>query len=354
MNIPSYITKTAALLALSILASTSVRAGNEDRAGQAGAPELLINPWAASAGWGMASMAGATGIDATFLNVAGIARNTSKFELGFNHTNYWAGIGISAAGFNARVSEESVFGITLMTLNSGDIDRTTVEAPSGNTEGTFSFGNTIIGIQYAKNFTPAISGGINMKIVNEGTADISATGVAIDVGVQYFAGDNEKMKFGVALKNIGAKMSFTGDGDDQSLLSGSGDFNQTYEYRESQFELPVQMVISGSYDFQLDSINKITPAAAFTSNSFIKDRLSIGAEYAYKENLKVHVGYDHEAGVFDDYENGRTTALTGLSAGFVFSLPVGALKDQQLSVSYAYRSADPFKSPHAFGLNLKL
>ena len=27
-------------------------AGNEDRSGQAGAPELLINPWAASAGWG--------------------------------------------------------------------------------------------------------------------------------------------------------------------------------------------------------------------------------------------------------------------------------------------------------------
>ena len=48
-------------------------AGNKDRSGQAGAAELLINPWAASSGWGNAGMSKVHGLDAMFGNVAGIS-----------------------------------------------------------------------------------------------------------------------------------------------------------------------------------------------------------------------------------------------------------------------------------------
>ena len=48
-------------------------AGNEDRSGQAGAPELLINPWAASSGWGNAGMSFVKGVEAMYGNVAGIS-----------------------------------------------------------------------------------------------------------------------------------------------------------------------------------------------------------------------------------------------------------------------------------------
>src|SRR6185369_9258244 len=91
---------SAALLA-GVLSSGSVFAGNQDRAGQAGATELLINPWARSSGWGGANVAGVHGLDAQFLNVAGTAF-TKKTELLFAHTNYLkgAGIGINSFGFS--------------------------------------------------------------------------------------------------------------------------------------------------------------------------------------------------------------------------------------------------------------
>ena len=56
-----------------LLAIPQAKAGNEDRAGSAGATELLINPWARSSGWGSAGVSSVKGLEATFLNVAGLA-----------------------------------------------------------------------------------------------------------------------------------------------------------------------------------------------------------------------------------------------------------------------------------------
>ena len=51
--------KSIVIVSLTILVlgySNTVFAGNKDRTGQAGATELLINPWASTAGWGNAGM----------------------------------------------------------------------------------------------------------------------------------------------------------------------------------------------------------------------------------------------------------------------------------------------------------
>jgi hypothetical protein len=53
--------------------STFSFAGNEQRAGQAGASELLINPWARSSGWAGANVAGVRGLEGIYSNVAGLA-----------------------------------------------------------------------------------------------------------------------------------------------------------------------------------------------------------------------------------------------------------------------------------------
>jgi hypothetical protein len=55
---------------LIITIASPVFAGNKDRSGQAGASELLINPWARSAGWGNSNMARVRGLEAMWGNVA--------------------------------------------------------------------------------------------------------------------------------------------------------------------------------------------------------------------------------------------------------------------------------------------
>src|SRR5262245_38312831 len=87
-------TKIFLALAVAGLLYGDVKAGNPDRAGQAGATELLVNPWARSSGWGGANSGSVRGLEALFLNVAGTAA-VKKTEAGFSHCMYLKGSDIS-------------------------------------------------------------------------------------------------------------------------------------------------------------------------------------------------------------------------------------------------------------------
>src|ERR1700744_1815197 len=68
-------------------------AGNKDRTGQAGAPELLINPWAPSSGLFGLNTASVGGVEAMKLNIAGLAQDSST-EVGLSHGIYLSGTNI--------------------------------------------------------------------------------------------------------------------------------------------------------------------------------------------------------------------------------------------------------------------
>ena len=109
-------------------------AGNEDRAGSAGATELLINPWARSSAWGSAGISSVNGLEAIFLNVAGLAY-ADKTEIQFSRTNWLGsvtGIGLNSAGLAQRVGESGVIGISFTSMNYGDLQITTTELPEGS------------------------------------------------------------------------------------------------------------------------------------------------------------------------------------------------------------------------------
>ncbi len=137
-------------------------AGNEDRSGQAGAPELLINPYAASAGWGNAGMSFVKGVEAMYGNVAGLS-GIKSLDVNFSHTDWLKGsdVRISAFGLAVRVGESSVLGLSFFTLNPGRIQETTTDSPDGSGLGTFKPSLMNINIAFAKSFSNSISGGFN-------------------------------------------------------------------------------------------------------------------------------------------------------------------------------------------------
>ncbi|MBW6460652.1 MAG: hypothetical protein K0B08_08770, partial [Bacteroidales bacterium] len=75
-----------------VFINTESYAGNKDRSGQAGAPELLINPWAGSMGWGSVNTSNVRGVESMFANIAGLAF-VSNLELGFTQTTWLKGSG---------------------------------------------------------------------------------------------------------------------------------------------------------------------------------------------------------------------------------------------------------------------
>jgi hypothetical protein len=322
-------------------------AGNKDRSGQAGASELLINPWARGNGWGNANVASVRGLEGIWTNIAGTAF-TPRTELIFSHTNWLSGSGvdINSFGFSQKVGEGGALSMAVMSMAFGEVDITTVDQPDGGI-GTYTPSLMNINIGYAKAFSNSIYGGLNVKIISESIADISAQGIAIDAGIQYVTGAAENVKFGITLKNLGPTMRFSGDGLSFRGFIPGQESQFTVEQRSEDFEMPSALCIGAAYDFLFSEISRLTVAGNFQSNSFTKDQFMVGAEYAYKEVLMLRGGFTYEDGLFDDVE--RTSVYTGPSAGLTVQIPLNKENGSVFSVDYAYRTTNPFDGTHTIG-----
>ncbi|MBL0054068.1 MAG: PorV/PorQ family protein [Bacteroidetes bacterium] len=335
------------------LISTGSFAGNPERSGAAGATELLINPFARSAGWGGANTAGVRGLDAQFWNVAGLAF-TKKTEIAFNHTQWLkgSGININSFGLAQHVGQSGVIGIGIMSMGFGDIEYTTTDLPEGGI-GTFSPQFFNMGLSYSKEFSNSIYGGITLRVISEAIADVKTQGLGFDAGIQYVTGfnpDKDNLKFGISLRNVSAPLKYSGDG---LAIRGTLQNGATLglEQKSGEFELPSLINIGVSYDFKLAEMHRLTTAFNFTANSFSQNQYILGLEYGFKSLFMLRAGYVYEGDVTDSEL--RTTALTGLNVGLSFELPLGK-SGKAVGLDYAYRATNPFDGCHSIGARLRL
>ena len=346
--------KAIVFIAIMILPFQDSLAGNEQRAGQAGASELLINPWARTSGWAGANIAGVRGVEGMYSNVAGLAF-VQKTELVFSSASWLQISGfnnavsnISSFGIAQKVGESGVLGLSVMNMDFGEIEITTVDLPDGGI-GTFSPKFMNIALSYAKIFSNSIYGGMTIKMISEQISNVGANGISLDAGIQYVTGKKDNLKFGISLKNVGPRMSFTGDGlSFRGFASDEDDYKMTVEQRSSELELPALLNIGLSYDINVLR-HRLTGAGTFTSNSFQKDQYRLGGEYSYREMFMVRLGYTFEDGI--STPSSRTNALRGPSGGFTLELPIGA---NTFGLDYSYRHTDPFQGSHSIGARINL
>jgi len=343
------------LTATLIFADYQGFAGNEDRAGQAGATELLINPWTRSSGWGGINVSHVKGMEAQFNNVAGLAF-TKKTDIHFSYTDWLKGadVKINSFGLAQKVGETGVLALSVMSMNFGDIQITTTDNPEGGI-GKFKPQFINLGLSYAKSFSNSIYGGLTLRVISQSSSDVKAQGVAFDAGIQYVTGFNEakdNLKFGIALKNVGTPMKYSGDG-----LSFRGDppvattYQQTIQSRTEKFELPSLISIGAGYDWKAAEHHRVTFVGSFTSNSFTYDQFGIGVEYSFKELFSLRGGYLTEQNIGNDED--RLTALSGLNGGISVDIPLGK-GGKKLGIDYSYRSTEYFDGSHGLGLRLML
>ncbi|MBR6091256.1 MAG: PorV/PorQ family protein [Bacteroidales bacterium] len=334
------------------LTSTELFAGNKDRAGQAGASELLVNPWAVSSGWGNAGMASVKGVDAMWSNVAGISF-VNTMDLNFSYTNWLAGSGTSIASFGGlvRVSESIVAGLSFMSMSFGTIEKTTTENPDGGI-GTFKPNLMNINIAVAKSFSNSIHGGFVLKIINEQIADMSGTGVALDAGIQYVTGLTDNIHFGISLKNIGPTMKYKGDGLSIKTLLEGMESSITVVQRADEFELPTQLNIAAAYDFNFADASRLTIAFNFNSNAFSKDQFIVGLEGSFRDILLLRGGYTFEKGIFKNIEDADCSNVNkGLSLGASVQAPLNK-KGLKVCLDYSYRNTAHWKGTHSIGARI--
>ena len=338
---------------LLVLSVSSIFAGNPDRQGEAGAGQLLLNPWARSAGLHTMTTASVTGVESMQLNIAGLSR-INKTQILFGNTQYLRGSGVSlnSIGLSQKVGENSAFGISLMAVDFGDIPITTTNQPEGiGANYSPSFFN--MGLGYSYTFQNKISVGILMRGVSETLADISSFGFALDAGVQYVSGKKDEFKLGISLRNIGSPMKFGGEGLSFTQNAPEGNYNLTFNVRPANYELPSMLNLGLSYDFYLAPKIVLTTVGNFTSNSFAQDQLGGGFDLAIGNYFSVRAGYKYE---FGQGKNGGINASLdkGLCAGFSVDVPLKKNSTNKLAIDYGYRHTTRWSGSHSIGVSINL
>lgn len=353
-----------------LVSGQSAMAGNDTKRGQAGATELLINPWSRSTGWNAANSGGIRGVESMLVNIAGLSY-LNKVDIAASTQFYMSGAGIqvNALGLGARVSDNGVLGVSFQSISLGDFQQTTVNQPDGT---GFNFSPTLfnLGLGYSQKFSNSISGGIMVRTTYQSIPNASALGVSIDAGIQYATGDQERFKFGIALRNVGPKMRYSGEGlgfrTDRDFIS------YTAQSKVAPFEMPALLSIGAGYDVVKQTDHRLTAAATFVSNSYTRDLFQPGIEYAWREMFMLRSGYQ----IYQDFAQvggDATDVHTGLAAGASFLLPLSKKNDGDvalditdgaqakadknsavLSIDYSFRATSIYKGTHSVGLTLNL
>jgi hypothetical protein len=318
----------ACLLIISVVSL----AGNKNRQGTAGAQELLIPVGARGLAVGSSGIASATGIDAIYWNPAGIVRTESNVEAMFSQMQYVADIGVSYGALNVNAGSFGNIAFTIKSLSFGDISRTTEDFPDGTGE-TFSPTFVTTGITYGKLLNDRISVGVTFNLIAEQIMSSSATGMGINAGVQYNGLAMPGLKLGIAVKNIGPNMTFSGSNLYRFGTIEADRDAQYYKVDAASFELPTTMEIGLAYEKKIGDQHNFLLSTTFQNNNYSTDEYKFGGEYGYDNLLFLRGGYNVNPEASTDGQ------LFDYTFGFGLNFD---LAGTVVAFDYAYRHAQFF------------
>lgn len=308
-------------------------AGTIKSRGTAGAYELSIPVGARGVALNGANLAIVSGVEALYYNPAGASNLERGFETQFSNMSYIADIDITYAAFVANAGRVGTFGLSIKSLDFGDIIRTTAENTEGTGE-TFSPAFITVGATWSKAFTDRIRFGVNVKFVTETILRTSASGIAADLGVQYSFADLP-VRVGINLKNIGSKMQFAGSDLEHKLPpadSQAGTIDESFQVISEGFEMPAELIISVAYS----PIAGLSLLGSFQNSSFTNNDVRFGGVYSVDLGpASVWAGgaiavatvedtwpEDVSSKDWDEYSG----SIFGVSYGAGVAVPVGSIK----------------------------
>ena len=246
---------------------------------------------------GGAVIANSYGVEAIHWNPAGLARLEGT-EAMFSHQPYIADIDIDFAGIATRIEDFGTLAIAAKIVSIGDMEETTEEFPDG-TGRVFGPTLSVVSVSYARILTYRVQFGVTGKFIHESIFDASASGVALDIGFVYEP-DWHGFSLGLAIKNYGPEMRFSGRGFERGLDGRQG------AARSASFELPSSFNIGLDYDLVNADQNLAIVSGNFKSNNYSQDLWQGGLEYVYDGKYSLRTGYNYSE---------QDTWLYGISAG---------------------------------------
>ncbi len=290
---------------------------------------------------GDAYVAVANDVSALVWNPAGI-QHIGKRSFGISHTKLFADITLNFIGFTTPINGMSTFGVSVVNLNSGDIELTTIDEPEGTGE-TYNTSDLMVGLSYARRLTDRFVLGITVKYIEEKLYHEKASTFAFDIGSQFDTGIYG-MRLGMALQNFGGKMQLDGPDLDMILEDPETGYTQTAGGRMRTLEWPIPLVYKMGVMMDLMGPNSqiyTSPTNRFSITAEANDpvdhylRYNLGAEYEWNGMFALRAGYKL------NYDEATYT----LGAGFKVNM-AGTL----LQIDYSYNNYGLLDFVHQYSL----
>ncbi len=337
-------TKTFKLFLSGILIGSTLFAGTVRSHGTAGAAQLLVPVGAENIAVSLANVATVSGVEALWQNPAGAAKFKGGFQGLASSMTYIADIKVSNFGLIYNVGALGTFGVSFKSFDFGGIPITTATETEG-TGADYDPSFVTIGLGYSKSFSDRVQFGVNFKLVNETILNTSASGLAVDLGVQYKFPEIP-LHIGVVLKNLGSRMEYSGTDLEQTVnLEGvsGGTTSERVRLKSESFAMPSVFDISVNYEV----IPGLMLLSGFKNNSFSSNTGSFAGKYTYKDFVWVAAGTqldlvndsDQPDDVDDDDWKEQTNNVWGYTFGAGVAVPVGGFK---VGLGYSYRSVTDY------------
>ena len=330
-----------------------------NRQGTRGANFLHIGIGARGGAMGGSVGSTVTGPTAWYWNPAGAA-TAEGFELVAGRQNLYGSLGLGQTYAATSIPLlGGVVGLSLNTLSSGNMLRTTEQNPFGERLGgsLFQWTSTALSAGYAKRITDRLSVGGQVKYINEGITDVSTNWVAFDIGTQFNTGLYGLM-LGGAIQNVGGQSRASGALITRFISTSDGSQlreNRRVEFYTRETEIPVEFRLSVGSDL-LGSSNSIFGGADGKHTLKAELSLSDATDYATQYGLGAEYGFRNLAFVRagkrfynDDRWIGGSEATYGLAGGFGLRLPV---KGRAVKFDYSYQNAGALQNIQIFSFEV--
>ncbi len=177
---------------------------------------------------------------AAFSNPANLTA-IDNIDLAISHISYIADIQYNTGVVAKNFGLWGVLGVRVASLDAGDMVRTenvldevaNTTSRSGDL-GTFTAGNLLVGLTYARAITDRLSVGGNVSYIQEKLAETEVNNLSIDFGV-YFETGFRSLRLALVAKNIGPDAEYVG-------------FTEVFGVPQS-VRMPIDFRFGVAYDF---------------------------------------------------------------------------------------------------------
>ena len=334
--------KTLKLVLTSVTMFAVLIAGDESRIGTSGGNQVLVPVGARGIALAGSERVYSSGLESIYWNPAGLARSENPTVLA-SSMDLFNDMGVNYFGASGNFDKLGMLGVTVKSIDMGDIPVTTVEDMDGLGGGTFKPTLTTMGLTYANSFSDRAFFGVTGKIVYESIPRAEASAYALDIGVQYTGlARVDGLGLALVLNNLGTDLHYEG-----SALTSQGtteDGISDFMNRESSYDkLPSTYNMSLSY-----SVAGAILGMTYTSHNFSYDELNLGGEYTLNDMFHLRAGVTSPMLEEDSMNDGETLYSMNFGAGLKYSL-----YGVNLVVDYTMRNqSDTFNTSNVFSVGL--